>query len=204
MPRDSRGLVNHFSTLAASMTHMEAVIDDSRAAAVIAQVAAGDEVAFARLVAGHHDDMARVAFVICGDPDLAQEAVQAAWPKIWQKVGTVRDPARLKAWLVSVAANEARQLARRRGRRQVREVAVDGAPDTAASAARADPAERAAEIDLANALAALDPTDRAVLALRYVAGFSSAEIGSAMGLSAGGVRARTARLLNRLRRELQP
>lgn len=185
------------------MSHMDAVMDEPRAA-IVARVAAGDEVAFARLVAAHHDDMARVAFVICGDPDLAQEAVQAAWPRVWQKVGTVRDPDRLKPWLVSVAANEAKQLARRRSRRQVREVTVDDGVHRATGADRADPADRAAEMDLANALAGLDPTDRTVLALRYVAGFSSAEIGSVIGMTAGGVRARTARLLDRLRRELQP
>jgi RNA polymerase sigma-70 factor (ECF subfamily) len=182
---------------------MDAVIDHDALASVVARVAAGDEVAFARLIAAHHDDMARVAFVICGDADVAQEAVQAAWPRVWQKVGTVRDPDRIKPWLVSVAANEAKQLARGRGRRQVREVAVDPDVHGARSADRADPAERAAEIDLANALAGLDPTDRTVLALRYVAGFSSAEIGDVIGMSAPGVRARTARLLDRLRRELR-
>ena len=181
---------------------MDAVIDHDALATVVARVAAGDEVAFARLVAAHHDDMARVAFVICGDADLAQEAVQAAWPRVWRKIGTVRDPDRIKPWLVSVAANEAKQLARGRGRRQVREVPVD---DDLASlvARRSDPSERAAEIDLANALADLDPTDRTVLALRYVAGFSSSEIGEVIGMTAGGVRARTARLLDRLRRELR-
>ena len=182
---------------------MDAVIDRDALATVIARVAAGDEVAFARLIAAHHDDMARVAFVICGDADMAQDAVQAAWPKVWRKAGTVRDPERIKPWLVSVAANEAKQLARGRGRRQVREVAVDPAVHGVRSADGVDPSERAAEIDLANALATLDPTDRTVLALRYVAGFSSAEIADVVGLTAGGVRARIARLLDRLRRELR-
>jgi RNA polymerase sigma factor (sigma-70 family) len=181
---------------------MEAVMDHDALAAVVARAADGDEIAFARLVAAHHDDMARVAYVICGDPDLAQEAVQLAWPKVWKKVGSLRDTTRLKPWLVSVAANEAKQLARTRGRRQVREVAVDSDDLGSLVARRADPGERAAEMDLANAIADLDLTDRTVLALRYVAGFSSSEIGNVIGMSSGGVRARTARLLDRLRREL--
>lgn len=180
---------------------MEAVIDPDALPAVVARAAGGDEIAFARLVAAHHDDMARVAFVICGDPDLAQEAVQLAWPKVWRKVGTLRDPALIRPWLVSVAANEARQLARTRGRRQVREVPVD---DDLGSliARRGDPGDRASEIDLANAIAGLDLTDRSILALRYVAGFTSLEIADVVGMSSGGVRARIARLLDRLRREL--
>jgi RNA polymerase sigma-70 factor (ECF subfamily) len=177
-------------------------MDHDGLASVVARAADGDEVAFARLVAAHHDDMARVAYVICGDPDLAQEAVQLAWPRVWKKVGTIRDPSRIKPWLVSVAANEAKQLVRTRGRRQVREVAVD-TDDLGSLVARgSDPADRAAEMDLANVIARLDVTDRTVLALRYVAGLSSAEIGDVIGMSSGGVRARTARLLDRLRREL--
>ena len=183
---------------------MEAVIDREPLAALVAQVADGDEVAFARLVAAHHDDMARVAYVICGDADLAQEAAHAAWPLVWRKLRTLRDPSRLRPWLVSVAANEARQLIRRRGRRAVREVAMESDAASFATAARSDPAERAAEIDLANAILRLDPTDRTVLALRFVAGLTSQEIGESIGMTSGGVRARTARLLDRLRRELEP
>jgi len=181
---------------------MDAVIEQDALASVVARAAGGDEVAFARLVAAHHDDMVRVAYVICGDPDMAQEAVQAAWPLVWKRVGTVRDPDKIRAWLVSVAANEAKQLARRRGRRQIREVAIDTDDLGSLVARRGDPGDRASEMDLANALANLDVTDRTVLALRYVAGFSSFEIGDVVGMSAGGVRARTARVLDRLRREL--
>ena len=182
---------------------MEAVIDRDPFAAIVASVARGDEVAFARLVAAHHDDMARVAYVICGDPDLAQEAAHAAWPIVWRKVASIRDPSRLGPWLVSVAANEARQLVRRRGRRAVREISVDSdAVGLATATRRSDPAERAGEIDLANSLADLDPTDRTILALRYVGGLTSQEIGTAIGMTSGGVRARTARILDRLRREL--
>ena len=50
-------------------------IEDKLAGAV-ALAAAGDEAAFARIVQAHHDDMTRVCFVICGDLDIADEAVQ--------------------------------------------------------------------------------------------------------------------------------
>jgi len=172
---------------------------------MVTSAATGDEIAFARIVAAHHDDMARVAFVVCGDVTLAQDAVQAAWPKAWAKLGTVRDPAKLKPWLVSVAANEAKQLARSRNRRWVREVAIDATTDTAAgvgSRMSGDPGSRAAELDLANAIATLNPDDRILIALRYAAGLTSDEIGRVIGMTGGGVRARLARLLKRLREEL--
>lgn len=182
------------------------MIDDDSLRASVARAASGDEVAFARIVAAHHDDMARVAFVVCGDVDLAQEAVQAAWQKAWTKLGSIRDAARLRPWLVSIAANEARQLVRSRHRRWLRETVIDTEPgggvEPAATPIGADPASRAAQVDLANALAGLEPDDRTLIALRYAAGLTSDEIGRAIGMTGGGVRARLARLLSRLREEL--
>ena len=177
------------------------MIDDESIRAAVARAASGDEVAFARIVAVHHDDMARVAFVVCGDVELAQEAVQAAWQKAWAKLGSIRDADRLRPWLVSIAANETRQLIRSRNRRWLRETAIDDGVDATARHVP-DPAGRAAELDLANALAGLEPDDRTLIALRYAAGLTSDEIGRAIGMTGGGVRARLARLLTRLREEL--
>jgi RNA polymerase sigma factor (sigma-70 family) len=171
--------------------------DDPMARAVTL-AASGDEPAFARIVQAHHMDMTRVCFVICGDLDLADEAVQAAWSIAWRKLGTLHDPERLRSWLVAVAANEARQLLRRQRRRSVVEISVGTAsPDDAA-----DPGDRAADMDLAAAFARLSPDDRTLLSMRYVAGFDSSELGRATGRSASGTRARLARLLDRLRTEL--
>lgn len=193
---------------------MQAVIDDDSLRAAVARAAGGDEVAFARIVAAHHDDMARVAFVVCGDVELAQEAVQAAWQKAWVKLHSIRSADRLRPWLVSIAANEARQLIRSRNRRWLRETAIDdesagtrvdvraGVGVRVAAGIAADPASRAAQLDLANALAGLEPDDRTLIALRYAAGLTSDEIGRAIGMTGGGVRARLARLLTRLREEL--
>jgi RNA polymerase sigma factor (sigma-70 family) len=176
---------------------MQAVMDNDALRGLVARAAEGDEVAFTRIVAAHHDDMARVAFVVCGDVEMAQDAVQSAWPKAWQKLRSVRDPERLRPWLVSVAANEARQLARSRSRRWMRETPID--PEAHHSR---DPADRVAEMDLANALASLTADDRIVVALRYAAGLTSDEIGRVLGMTGGGARARIARVLARLRTEL--
>ena len=165
---------------------------------LVSQAADGDEAAFTQIVAAHHDDMVRVSYVVCGDADLAEEAVAAAWVIAWRKLGDLREPDRLRPWLVSIAANEARQAVRRRRRRGVVELAIVDSP-----VASGDPAARATDIDLINALARLDPDDRALLALRYVAGFDSSELARATGRSASGTRARLARLLGRLRTELR-
>ena len=172
-----------------------AVIDGGIAGAVIARAAAGDEMAFARIVAAHHKDMARTAYLISGDLDVAADAEQAAWAIAWRRLGTLRDPARLKPWLMSVAANEARQIMRSQRRRTVRELSVDEPTSSP------DP-DRTTLIDLANALDDLDYRDRTLIGLRYVAELDSETIGRELGLSASGVRVRLHRLLGRLRKEL--
>lgn len=172
-----------------------AVTNSEIAGAVIKRAAAGDEIAFARIVAVHHEDMMRIAYLVSGDVDVAADAVQAAWAIAWRRLVNLRDPSRLKAWLMSVAANEARQSMRSQHRRTVRELAVDG------PASSIDP-DRAALIDLANAVAALDHRDRTLIGLRYIAELGSEAIGRELGLSASGVRVRLHRLLGRLRKEL--
>ena len=163
----------------------------------VAQAVAGDEAAFARIIRAHHDEMTRVCFLICADLDLADDAVQSAWLIAWRKLKGLRDPARLRPWLVSIAANEARQVLRRRRRSPVLEIEVMDALKPGS-----DPAGRIGDLDLANALARLDADDRALLALRYVAGFDSTELARATGRSPSGTRARLARLLDRLRKDL--
>ena len=176
----------------------ELTIPGGIAATTVAEAAAGDADALARIVGAHHDDMARICYVICGDQELAQDAVQAAWPIAWHKLGSLRDPERLRPWLMAVAANEARQILRRQRRHQVVEVEVADI-----GSHHRDPAARAALTDLSVALGRLSPEDRALLALRHVAGFDATEIGRELGMSASGVRSRLARLLAHLRSELQ-
>ena len=77
----------------------ELTIPGGIAASTVADAAAGDADALARIVGAHHDDMARVCYVICGDQDMAQDAVQAVWPIAWRKLGSLRDPERLRPWL---------------------------------------------------------------------------------------------------------
>lgn len=177
------------------------VVEHGIQGSLVEQAARGDEVAFTRIVAAYHDDMARVCYVVCRDAALAQDATQAAWPIAWRKLDSIRDPEKLRPWLISVAVNEARQLMRRRGRIALREVAIGLTTDDHGPVDD-DPAERAVEIDLANALARLSLDDRAMVAMRYVAGLTSSEIGVAVGMSPGGVRTRLGRLLGRLRKEL--
>jgi RNA polymerase sigma factor (sigma-70 family) len=169
------------------------------ASVLIASAAAGDEMAFASIVRLHHEDMRRVCVVVAGDYGIADDAVAAAWSIAWRKLGGLRDPARLRPWLVSVAVNEARQLLRARKRRSLLEVPVIQVDEPRGGP---DPGSSINSIDLRNALARLDPDDRALIAMRYMAGFDATELAFATGRSPSGTRARLARLLQRLEKDL--
>jgi RNA polymerase sigma-70 factor (ECF subfamily) len=165
----------------------------------VAPAAAGDDIAFGRIVAAYHDDMRRVATYISRDKTLAEEATQAAWIIAWKKISDVRDEANLRPWLMAVAANEAKRVLRKRRRRAEIEVSTDASEEPGGI----DPATGAAAMDLRAALDRLDPDDRALLALRYVAGLDSNELATATGISPSGTRNRLERLRNRLRQELE-
>ena len=58
-------------------------------------------------------------------------------------------------------------------------------------------------IDLVAALERLEPDDRGLLAMRYVAGFNATELATALGANPAAVRQRLKRLVDRLRGELE-
>ena len=108
--------------------------------------------AFAEIIGLFHDDMARVAFVVSGDVELAGEAAQGAWPEAWKDIATPRNPERLRAWLMGLAAKEAKWLADAGSRARAEAARGDSGVVPATSAA-ATSAYRSDELDLANAFA---------------------------------------------------
>jgi len=165
---------------------------------VLAAAVDGDEIAFRRLIALHHDDMRRVCAYISGDLAIAEEASQAAWVIAWKRLDRVREPSHLRPWLVTVAANEAKKLLRMRRTRARFEVTTKASLEPTGR----DPATGISGLDLREAISRLDPDDRALIAMRYVAGFDSNELAAATGRTPAAIRQRLKRLLDRLREDL--
>src|SRR5262245_38925951 len=195
--RDRRVRLGHFGVGRHLRDMTDLSVPELQAAgSIVDRAAVGDEAAFAQLIALHDGPMTRVAYVVTGDWDAAREAAQSAWTIAWRRLRTLRDPDRIQSWLVAIAANEARQLSRRERRRSVVEISVGAEPGAD------DPADRINLLDLRRALRDLKSDDRILIGMRYVAGFDSTEIALALGTSASGVRSRLARLLDRMREEL--
>lgn len=158
---------------------------------LLERIAQGDHLAFTELVEAHDQDMVRLCFLISGDIDVARDATQNAWHRMWSHPPALRDETKLRSWLLSVAANEARQMIRRRRTGRVRELQSVG-PSSADG-------QSDLRLDLEAALRRLEPSERELLGLRYLLGWSSEEVGRHIGMSAEGVRSRLHRLTQRMR-----
>ena len=150
---------------------------------------------FELLVERHHLDLVRFAYGMCGDRDMAEDAVQTCWHAAWRSRSDIREPARIRGWLFTVTANEIRRQLRRRrfasllrGRLEAPRPAPDHDPQFA---------------DLARALAELPSRDRQIVVLRYGLGFTSEEIGAQFGMSGPGIRRRLQSSLARLREHMR-
>ncbi len=172
-----------------------AQVSSTEPAELLAAVRDHDQAAFTQLVATLDGELVRLAYVITGSRHGAEDAAQAAWERLWHKPPKLREPAKLRSWLLTVCANEARQAGRRGRRGAVLEAksASDSTPMTDLTADLAD---------LRVVLGRLSTSDRELLALRFAVGLASAEIAEHLGLSPEGARTRLHRLLQRLRREL--
>lgn len=174
-------------------------MDDAVVASVdqlVVRAAEGDAEAFADLVARHGHDVLRLCMVITTDRMLAEDAAQNTWQQAWRRLHTVREPRSLRSWLLRVAANESKQLLRRN--RKHTGQSLDLAAELPAAAVRGD-----TDIALREALTALAPGERELLAQSYVLGMTSEEIGSQLGISAEGVRSRLKRLRDRMHKEME-
>ena len=142
----------------------------------------------------------RSAWLLCGDAHQAEDLVQETLAKVY-----VRWHRRLGTRIDNPAAYAQTTLVRTflsaRRRRWSGELPYAEPPDVVHP-------DRAAETDLqllvAEALAGLAPTDRAVLVLRYLEDRSVSEVAGQLGVSEGAVRNRSMRALDRLRPLLEP
>jgi RNA polymerase sigma factor (sigma-70 family) len=199
-PENASVTVGFINPVGLSICSGVSIATDSVVGSVVVSAAAGDETAFAQIIARYDDDLARVAYLVTADIGLAHDAVQAAWPIAWRKLGSLRDLDRIRPWLVAIAVNEARQLLRRQRRQRVVEISMERLPEASPNRPTSVSADQ--HLDLLDALRALSSDDRAIVAMRYALGLNSDEIGQAIGLSAPGVRSRLARCVALLRKDL--
>ncbi|MBN1400784.1 MAG: sigma-70 family RNA polymerase sigma factor [Anaerolineae bacterium] len=148
---------------------------------------------FDRLYAEHARGVHAFFLGRTGDPAVADELLQEAFLRAWQRLADVQaiPEERQRYWLYRVARNLLTDHYRRRAARpEVGPLDMSAAPESGLPSAQA--------LDLEAAIAHLPEELRAVLAMRYAGGLTSAEIGEALGCPAGTVRYRLAEARQRL------
>lgn len=168
----------------------------------VALAASGDRRAFERVYRAHVDRVFSICCRMVGDRAKAEELTQDVFVRCWEKLGTFRGQSTFSTWLhrlaVNVVLNDRESEGRRRDKRD------DGVEDMDAIASgdvRALPVP-GLSLDLEAAIAALPAGARKVFVLHDVEGYTHEEIGTMLGVTAGGCKAQLHRARMLLRRML--
>lgn len=155
---------------------------------------------FHAFVDRHLAELGRLAYLLTGDrdaaDDLVADALLAAWRR-WERVSSADSlPAYVRGIVVKLAGSRIRRLVRERSRlvllrADAQAIATDG-PDTSAV------------LDLRRELMKLPRGQRICLVLRHGLGLSEAETAATLGVSVGTVKSQTSKASANLRRRMAP
>jgi RNA polymerase sigma-70 factor (sigma-E family) len=153
---------------------------------------------FSTFYASTYDSMVRLAYVIIGSPEVAEEVAQESYVGVYRRWSTLEEPER---YLRRSIVNGCRDRLRRNGRWQVRQplLVVDAATEQQLAGVT-----RGERTDLVEALRRLPVRQRSAIVLKYFGDLSEAEIADALGVRPGTVKSLLHRGLEVLRKELEP
>ncbi len=166
----------------------------------VARAASGDRHAFEQVYRTHLNHVYSLCVRMTGDRTRAEELTQDVFVRAWEKLPLFRGESAFSTWLhrltVNVVLNERREDGRERSRTASSDNEDEEIAAPAASSAQPMHAEK---VDLERAIAKLPKGARRVFVLHDVEGFTHEEIGTMLGVTAGGCKAQLhrARLLLR-------
>lgn len=168
-------------------------------AAVIEQAKRGDQEAFAAVIRHYDPGLRALAYRLLGDRDRMEDALQEAYVRAYRALPRFRGASKLGTWLYRVAYNvclDELERSRRVVQLPLGEIAEPADP-------RSGVAETvASRRDLAQALSALAPEDRAAVLLVDAQGFDYREAGAVLGVPEGTIASRLNRARAAVRRAL--
>ena len=160
----------------------------------------GDVAAFEMLVRSHQQIALRVAYLVVGDANVAEDVTQEAFVKAYRALPRFRAEGSFRPWLLRIVRNEALNNRRAWGRHE--RLALRLAHDPVSGGAAPSPETTVmTRIERETVLAAvgeLPDRYRDIVSLRYLLGLSEAETAATLGVPLGTVKSRTARALDRL------
>jgi RNA polymerase sigma-70 factor (sigma-E family) len=160
-------------------------------------VSTRDRTAFAEFAAARARSLHRAAYLMVGDPQLAQDLVQEALTKTYVAWPRLRDPHNAEAYCRKAITTTAITWFRRKGWNNERP--TETLPEDAYGAHDATVADRD---EIWRALLALPPRQRAALVLRFYEDLTEAQTAAAMGCAVGTVKSQVSAGLIKLRGRL--
>lgn len=155
----------------------------------------GDSEAIAELVARSHKRVRRFASLLCSTPEDAEEAAQDALIVLYRKIGTLRATAALGSWVFQIVRRECIRRSKIAFRLHPSQTEHEPSAEDAAIA-------RLELMAIVEAIAQLEPEQRAVLLLRDVHGLSGADTAQRLGVSRPAMKSRLHRAREAFRSEL--
>jgi RNA polymerase sigma-70 factor (ECF subfamily) len=173
-------------------------IDEQEA---VARLQRGDIGGLELLVRRYQEPALRAAVLVCRDAALAEDLVQAAFVRAYERIGQFDARRPFGPWFIRGVVNDALKAVTRR-----RQVPLDPAGLETPAPPGDDPEARLAAAETREAVWAvldeLTPPQRAAIVLRYYADLSDAEIAQMLECPPGTVRRRLHDARRRLRRLL--
>lgn len=164
---------------------------------LVSRILRGDAHAFRELYGRHSRYVAGVVYRLMGDDADLEDIVQDTFIRAAERLDSLRNPAQVRAWLVTIAVRLAQsRMTRRRRRHWLRQQI------TCAAATVSDPRDRAPADELASALEQVPPKLRVPWILARVEGLKLDEVAHSCGISLATVKRRIAQAQARLDRRL--
>ncbi len=184
-----------------------ATLDAQSQRQMISDAQRGDRIAADRLVRDHDRWIRSVIFGVTGRADVVDDVAQQVWAQVFERLTSLENPDKLKAWLATIARNAAldASMAARRRRVLSGEAAADVADQT--ETRDRNPAVRVVGGELhallMDAVQALPALYREPFVLRHLEGWSYAEIAAVLGIAAESVETRLVRARRLLKESLE-
>lgn len=175
---------------------------DDRLPVLVDRAVSGDLDAFAELVGRLRPRFSRYALRMVGNREDAEEALQDALVRVYRRLATCRDPAKVEAWAFSILVNRCRTRAGRLSR--LGAIQISGVAPGAEEARVAHPAHALGwREEIERALGRLPSEQREAFLLRHVEGLSYGEMVEVTGAGLSALKMRVLRACESMRRDLQ-
>lgn len=168
----------------------------------IAQAKRGDDAAWVALVRQHQEAVFRLAYLLLGDADDAEDVAQEVFVRVWRALDRFDADRPLRPWLLEITRNQCFNW-RRSARRYLAALGRWGADEPALVNPDAQLAEAWQATVLWQAVRRLRVADQEVIYLRCFLELSVEETATALKVAPGTVKSRLSRALQRLRERIE-